>query len=135
MNGRCQELLDCPSVKLWSKARLGAILGDESGVTAVEVSQRGQNPNQILPVEGVFVYLQGAKPIIDFLDGQVELKTDGGVKVDEMMQTSIPGIWAIGDIRNTPYKQAVVAAADGCIAAMSIDQYLNQRQSVKPDWS
>ena len=150
MNGRCQELLDCSSVKLWNKARLGAIQGDESGVTAVEVIQRGQDSPQILPVEGVFVYLQGAKPILDFLDGpsysaderrsllglrQVELKTDGGVKVDERMQTSIPGVWAIGDIRNTPYKQAVVAAADGCIAAMSIDQYLNQRKSIKPDWS
>lgn len=150
LNGRCGELLDCSSVKLWNRARLAAIQGDESGVTAVEVIQRGQSSPQILPVEGVFIYLQGAKPIVDFLDNpsysvderqnllglrQIELTPNGGVKVDEMMRTNIPGIWAIGDVRNTPYKQAVVAAADGCIAAMSIDQFLNRRKSVKPDWS
>ena len=48
--------------------------------------------------------------------------------------TSMQGVWAIGDIRNTPYKQAVVACADGCIAAMAIDKYLNQRESVQVDW-
>lgn len=135
MNGHSQELLDHPSVKLWSKTRLLAIHGENSGVTAVEMFLMSQKTAQILPVEGVFVYLQGCKPITDFLGGQVELKPDGGVKVDEMMQTSIPGVWAIGDIRNTPFKQAVVAAGDGCIAAMAIERYLNQRKNIRPDWS
>lgn len=49
-----------------------------------------------------------------------------GVKVDEEMATSVPGVYAIGDIRNTPFKQVVVAASEGCIAAMSIDKYLRQ---------
>jgi len=92
----------------------------------------GQKTTQTLPVEGAFIYLQGAKPITDFLGGQIELKPDGGVKVDEMMQTNIPGVWAIGDIRNTPFKQAVVAAGDGCIAAMDIDRYLKQRRTSNP---
>lgn len=65
---------------------------------------------------------------------QIELKPDGGVRVDDMMQTNIPGVWAIDDC-NPPFKQAVVAASDGCIAAMAIDRYLNQRQNIKPDWS
>jgi len=47
-----------------------------------------------------------------------------------MMQTNIPGVWAIGDIRNTPL-QAVVAAGDGCIAAMD-DRYLKQRKNSNP---
>jgi thioredoxin reductase (NADPH) len=134
MNGHTQELLAHPSVKLWNKARLLAIQGDYSGVTAIEVLLMSQKTTQILPAEGVFIYLQGAKPITDFLGAQIELKPDGGVKVNEMMQTTIPGVWAIGDIRNTPFKQAVVAAGEGCIAAMDIDQYLNQRQNIKPDW-
>ncbi|MEM9506813.1 MAG: NAD(P)/FAD-dependent oxidoreductase, partial [Cyanobacteria bacterium P01_E01_bin.35] len=79
-------------------------------------------------------YQNGSKPITDFAGDQVEYNPDGGVKVDDAMSTSVPGVWAIGDIRNTPYKQAVVAAGDGCIAAMSIDRYLNHRKSVKPDW-
>ena len=50
------------------------------------------------------------------------------------MATSAPGVFAIGDIRNTPFKQVVVAAADGCIAAMSIDRFLKGRKKVRVDW-
>jgi len=50
------------------------------------------------------------------------------------METSIPGVYAVGDIRNTPFKQVVVAASEGCIAAMSIDKYLSGRSTVKVDW-
>ena len=50
------------------------------------------------------------------------------------MMTDIEGVWAIGDIRNTPFKQAVVASSDGCIAAMAIDKYLNQRKDIRVDW-
>jgi thioredoxin reductase (NADPH) len=134
MNGHAQELLAHPTVKLWNKARIQAIQGNDSGVTGVELLLMGHKTIQTLPAEGVFIYLQGAKPITNFLGDQIELKPDGGVKVDEMMQTNIQGVWAIGDIRNTPFKQAVVAAGDGCIAAMDIDRYLKQRQSIKPDW-
>ncbi|MCG8366994.1 MAG: FAD-dependent oxidoreductase [Pseudanabaenales cyanobacterium] len=134
-NIHVENLLAHQSVKLWSKTRLLEIEGAESGVTAVKVLSKGREPISIAPVEGVFIYLQGAKPITDFLGGQIELKPDGGVKVDDMMQTNIAGIWAIGDIRNTPFKQAVSAAGDGCIAAMDVDRYLNQRRNIKPDWS
>ena len=54
------------------------------------------------------------KPITDFLsENAVELQDDGGVAVNDEMETSVPGVFAIGDIRNTPFKQVVVAAADG----------------------
>ena len=68
------------------------------------------------------------------MGNQVAFNAKGGISVNEMMETSVEGVWAIGDIRNTPFKQAVVAAGDGCIAAMSIDRYLNSRKSIKPDW-
>ena len=67
-------------------------------------------------------------------EGKVELNPDGGVKVDDEMATNIPGVFAIGDIRNTPFKQVVVAAADGCIAAMSIDRYIKGRKRIRVDW-
>ena len=54
--------------------------------------------------------------------------------VNEDMQTSVEGVFAIGDIRNTNFKQVVVAASDGCIAAMSLDKYLKGRKQVKVDW-
>ncbi|MDV2997036.1 MAG: Thioredoxin reductase [Chroococcidiopsis sp. SAG 2025] len=134
LNGAAEEILAHPATKLWSKTRLQQIQGNDTGVTAIELLDMSQKTSQMIPVEGVFIYLQGAQPITDFLNGQVILKPDGGVQVDAMMQTNVPGVWAIGDIRNTPFKQAVVAAADGCIAAMAIDQFLNQRKGIKPDW-
>ena len=62
------------------------------------------------------------------------MNSDGGIKVSDKMETEAQGVWAIGDIRNTPYKQAVVACSDGCIAAMSIDKFLNQRKDIRVDW-
>lgn len=129
-----QTLLSNASVKHWDRTRLITIDGDDAGVSGVQVKEKGTTNIQTLPVEGVFVYKSGSKPITDFVGDQVAFNSDGGVQVNEMMETSVEGVWAIGDIRNTPFKQAVVAAGDGCIAAMSIDRYLNSRKTVKPDW-
>ena len=129
-----QALLDAPNVQHWNRTRLMSIAGNDAGVTGVCVKQKGEDETKNLDLEGVFIYSSGSKPITDFIGGQVETNPDGGVKVDEMMTTSVEGVWAIGDIRNTPFKQAVVAAGDGCVAAMSIDRYLNNRNNIKPDW-
>ncbi len=129
-----QALLNEPNVKHWSKTRLMQIEGNETGVTGISLKNRTKDENQSLPIEGVFVYMSGSKPITDFLGGQIAVKEDGGVVVDDFMSTTSDGVWAIGDIRNTPFKQAVVAASDGCIAAMAIDRYLNSRKSIRVDW-
>ncbi|MEM8502166.1 MAG: FAD-dependent oxidoreductase [Cyanobacteria bacterium P01_D01_bin.1] len=129
-----QELLGNPVVKHWKNSRLMSIQGDDRGVNSVQIKKKGTTESQSLPVEGVFVYSTGSKPITDFVGEQVAFNADGGVQANELMETSVDGVWAIGDIRNTPFKQAVVAAGDGCVAAMSIDRYLNSRKSIKPDW-
>ena len=92
-------------------------------------------------MEGVFIYVAGSKPMTEFLEGQdIAFKEDGGVVVSDDMHCEnasgerIEGVYAIGDIRNTPYKQVVVAASDGCIAAMSIDKFLKGRDKIKVDW-
>ncbi len=90
---------------------------------------------RIIPAEGVFVFLGGNKPSVNWLMGQVELNENGGVKVNpETMETSIPGVFAAGDVLGQRYKQAVIAAAQGVIAALNIDKYLNQRGDVKVQW-
>ena len=129
-----QDLLLKPNVNHWSKTRLMQIEGNDSGVTGIKVKNRSIDTHQDLALEGVFVYMSGSKPITDFLGEQVAFKEDGGVLVDDFMSTTVEGVWAIGDIRNTPFKQAVVAASDGCIAAMAIDRYLNSRKSIRVDW-
>jgi thioredoxin reductase (NADPH) len=131
-----EELLDKPNVKHWNKVRMLSVEGDVSGVTGVKIKKISEDDEDIIPVEGAFIYGAGggSKPITDFVQGTVELDDNGGVIVNEDMETSRKGVFAIGDIRNTPYKQVVVAAADGCIAAMSIEKFLKGRKIIKVDW-
>lgn len=131
-----KDLLEHENVKHWTKTRLLGVEGDVSGVTGVKVHRKDADDDEIIEVEGAFIYAAGggSKPITDFVQNKVDFKEDGGVTVDEDMATSVKGVFAIGDIRNTSFKQVVVAAADGCIAAMSIDKYLKGRKSVKVDW-
>lgn len=129
-----KDLLALPNVMQHSPARLMSIEGDASGVTGVKLKAKHSDVIEELAVEGVFLYVAGSKPITDFVGEQVDLKEDGGVVVDDEMKTSVPGVYAVGDIRNTPYKQVVVAASDGCIAAIGIDRFLNGRKIPRLDW-
>jgi thioredoxin reductase len=88
-----------------------------------------------LPVAGVSVYLQGGVPITDFLEGQLQTDESGCVTVDEVMQTSLPGVFAVGDVLCNHLKQAVVAAGEGAVAAMALQRYLSGREQLRPDWS
>ena len=90
---------------------------------------------KVIPADGVFVFLGGSKPSVNWLMGQVELNEKGGVKVNlETMETSVPGVYAAGDVLGQRYKQAVIAAGQGVIAALNIDKYLNKRKDVKVQW-
>ncbi|ERN40380.1 thioredoxin reductase [Rubidibacter lacunae KORDI 51-2] len=129
-----RSLLNQPNLKHWNFTRLLSVEGNEAGVTGVSIKTRGEADPVFLPVKGVFVYQIGSRPITDFIGGQVALNEGGGVKVDDTMMTNVEGVWAIGEIRNTPFKQAVVAAGDGCVAAMEIDRLLNKRKGIRPDW-
>lgn len=130
-----EELAALPNVKHWSATRLVSVDGDDSGVTGVTLRRKEADEDEVVPLEGVFIYVAGAQPITDFLaENAVEMLDSGGVAVSDEMETSEPGVFAIGDIRNTPFKQVVVAAADGCIAAMAIDRYLKGRKKIRVDW-
>lgn len=133
-----KDLLSKPNVKHHNRARLREVEGDVSGVTGVRIQTVGADEEKSIPVEGAFIYAAGggSKPITDFLSGTgIELDKAGGVVTDDSMEsTSRKGVFAIGDIRNTPYKQVVVAASDGCVAAMSIEKFLKGRKVIKVDW-
>ena len=129
-----QILLESKNLRHWKRTRLTSIQGDDQGVNSVKVQSSGDNEEQEILVQGAFVYSTGSLPITDYLQEQIPLNPNGGVRVNNDMMTDIEGVWAIGDIRNTPFKQAVVACSDGCIAAMAIDKYLNQRKDIRVDW-
>ena len=78
---------------------------------------------ETVEVEAVFVGV-GHVPTTAFLKGQAELDEEGFIKVDERLETSIPGVFAAGDVRVGPMKQIVSAAADGALAAQNAAEYL-----------
>jgi thioredoxin reductase (NADPH) len=74
-------------------------------------------------VDGVFVLI-GAEPDLGFLGGAIQTDGDGYILTDESMQTSVEAVYAAGDIRHKSLRQIVTACADGSIAAMSAEKYI-----------
>ena len=89
----------------------------------------------ILDVTGAFIYLQGGKPVTDFLSDQLSVSETGCLVVDKEYQTALPGVFAIGDVLCNHVKQAVIAAAEGAIAAMAVEKQLHQRKQLAVDWA
>lgn len=121
------------NVHLRFSTRLVSIEG-ESAVSSIRVAPR-EGPELTLPVQGVFVYLQGNRPITEYLMDQVEATPEGCLRVDAQMQTSVEGVFAVGDLLCTHVKQAVIAAADGVIAAVATEKFLNHRKKALVDWA
>lgn len=113
--------------------RLKEIVGD-GRVEGVRVHPR-DGEEELLPVTGAFVYLQGGKPITDYIMEQLETTSEGCLVVDNDMQTAVPGVYAVGDLLCTHVKQAVIAASDGVIAAVAADKYIHGRKKIRVDWN
>ncbi len=103
------------------------VLGDDSGVTGIALHNKKTNEDSEIAVDGVFVAI-GYAPNTGFLEGLVELK-DGFVVTDQRMRTSQPGIFAAGDVRDTPLRQVTTAVGDAAIAADSAYRYVSERRS------
>lgn len=83
-----------------------------------------------LPVNGVFPYI-GITPNIDNINGQLEQDKGGFIITDETMKTSVNGVYAVGDVRHTPLRQVITAAADGAVGAVYAVKYLETLSEVK----
>lgn len=127
------ELKNHPKVVLHLGAGLREVIGAEK-VEAVRIAVRGQ-AEETIPVKGAFIYLQGGKPITDFLAGQLEVSETGCLIVDKEYQTAIPGVYAVGDVLCNHVKQAVVAAAEGAVAGMAVEKRIHARKQLVVDWS
>ncbi|UCH88258.1 MAG: FAD-dependent oxidoreductase [Thermoplasmata archaeon] len=126
-------IMDNPKFKLMQSYNCTEIWGEDT-VTGIKVADSEGNQCD-LEVAGVFMYLTGAKPIVDFLLGALELNSEGCIKINiEDMSTSVPGVFAVGDVTCKQIRQVVVATAEGCIAALSAEKYINARNRVKPQW-
>lgn len=128
-----EELQDRANVMLHASTRLLEVCGEDK-VSCIRVAPKGESERE-LAVEGVFLYVQGNRPVVDFLGGQLEVSEAGCLVVDESLQTSQQGVFAAGDVLCRHLRQAVLAAAEGALAAMAAERYLSGRTSLRPDWS
>jgi thioredoxin reductase (NADPH) len=107
---------------------LDEVLGDNSGVTGMRVKSVQSGATKDIALHGVFIAI-GHKPNTDIFAGQLELDrgyivTQSG-RSSNATQTSIPGVFAAGDVQDMIYKQAVTSAATGCMAALDAERYLD----------
>ena len=128
-----EELRANPLVQIYPGAILREILG-EKRVEGLRFAQRGQ-PEETLAVSGAFIYLQGGKPITDFLQGQLQINVGGCLVVDREFQTALPGVFAIGDVLCNHVKQAVIAAGEGATAGIAVEKLLRGRKQLVVDWA
>ena len=98
-------------------------LSGEDKLSSVTVEDKFTHEMRELPVSGLFVAV-GILPRTELVKDQVELDGGGFIVTDKFMQTSIPGVFAAGDIRNTPLRQVVTACADGAVAATKAVEYV-----------
>ncbi|MFZ8787071.1 FAD-dependent oxidoreductase, partial [Thermocrinis sp.] len=128
-----EEIKSHPNVEILIHHRVIQIVGS-SFVEGLEVQNIETKEKKILPVDGVFIFLGGNKPSVDFLMNQVEMRDGHCIVVNEEMMTSVPGVFAAGDVLCNNIKQAVIAAADGVKAALAVDKYLNKKAKITSQW-
>ncbi len=127
-----EALRQIPQFELRPGSRITEITGDVS-VNGITIT--GAQGDETLAVNGVFVYLHGNQPIIDFLYGALTPSPEGCILVDEHMGASIEGVYAAGDVRCKKIRQVVVSTAEGCIAALAAEQYINKKGKMASQWS
>jgi thioredoxin reductase (NADPH) len=106
---------------------LDEVLGDKSGVTGVRLKSAADGKTKEVKVTGTFIAI-GHRPNTEIFAGQLDMK-DGYIITKSGLQggataTSVPGVFAAGDVQDHVYRQAVTSAGTGCMAALDADKYL-----------
>ncbi len=122
------EKVDGGKITLAIHNELDEVLGDKSGVTGMRLRSTLDGSTRDVTVNGIFIAI-GHKPNTDLFIGQLEMER--GYLITRMGQggnataTSIPGVFAAGDVQDYIYRQAITSAATGCMAALDADRYLD----------
>ncbi|MCW8157963.1 thioredoxin-disulfide reductase [Stutzerimonas stutzeri] len=116
------------NIRLHWNHTLEEVLGDASGVTGVRLKSTLTGEENKLDLAGVFIAI-GHKPNTDLFQGQLDMK-DGYLKIrgggeGDATCTSIPGVFAAGDVADHVYRQAITSAGAGCMAALDAEKYLD----------
>ena len=118
-----RKLASLPNVTVITSAQTTEVLGDGEKVNGLRYTDRTDGSSHHVALEGVFVQI-GLLPNTDWLEGTVALSPRGEIEIDARGQTSVPGVFAAGDVTTVPYKQIVIAMGEGSKAALSAFDHL-----------
>lgn len=104
---------------------LTEIKGRDQTLDQITVKNVKNSETRSLAVDGCFIWV-GTKPNARFINGTLETDAWGFLKADQHMQTSVPGVYAVGDVRSTPLRQVVTAVGDAAVAVHSAEDYLQK---------
>ncbi|PIC56957.1 thioredoxin-disulfide reductase [Sporosarcina sp. P12(2017)] len=109
------------------------VIGDGIKINGLKVKDNDTGEEEMIEADGIFVAI-GHTPNTDFLKGQIETDEVGYIQVKPgKTETTIPGVYACGDVQDNKYRQAITAAGTGCMAALDVERYLEG--SASHDWS
>ena len=118
-----QRVFDTPNIEVLFEHNTAEVLGDESGVTGA-LLRRNDGTERKIDISGFFLAI-GHHPNTELFSEQLALDAEGYVKVEPgTSKTSVEGVFAAGDVRDPHYRQAITAAASGCIAALDCERFL-----------
>ncbi len=121
------KLLYHPKVKIRWDTQVVEFLGDNQ-LKALKLENVKTKDTSLLPVDGAFVAI-GHNPNSDLFKDQLEIDKEGYIVTDKKtFATSIPGVFACGDVQEPIYRQAIIAAGTGCVAALSAEKYLLEKK-------
>ena len=127
---KMMEKVASGKIELKTFFTLDEVLGDGSGVTGIRIKNVNNGTTQDVALTGCFIAI-GHAPNTDIFQGQLEMAggyivTQGGLK-GFATQTSVPGVFAAGDVQDHVYRQAITSAGTGCMAALDAQRFLEQK--------
>lgn len=131
---RADKIVQCrafenPKLKFVFDSVVKEIVGEDCVKSLVLENVKSKELTN-LSVDGVFPYI-GISPNVDNFSGQITQDSKGFILTDDTMETSIDGVFAVGDVRVTPLRQVITAAADGAISAVYASRYIESQKEIK----
>ena len=134
--GLREAVLSRENIAVETGLRLAQVVGGETdfGACATGASFRGEGGATVsFDAAGVFLYLHGSAPGTEFLMGALPADEKGYLITNELCETPVPGVFVAGDVRAKQVRQAVVAAGEGCVAALAAERFLRRRPAMRLD--